>query len=113
MATRLQHEGIVPIEATFIEGRKVHIQMKYYTGGNLREWCEAGRSDEANLLAASRIAKALAHVHQGRGICHHDLKPANIVLDGTEDTAPPALTDFDESLDISKTSAMTVRVTLL
>ena len=36
MAARLQHEGIVPIEATFIEGRKVHIKMKYYTGGHLR-----------------------------------------------------------------------------
>ena len=113
MAARLQHESIVPIEATIIEGRKVHIQMKYYTGGNLREWCEAGRSDEANLFAASRIAKALAHVRLGRGICHRDLKPESIVLDGTEDTAPPSLTDCDESLDMSKTAATTARVTLL
>ena len=115
MAARLQHEGmgIIPIEAAFIEGRKVHIQMKYYTGGNLRKWCEAGRSDEAKLLAASRIAKALAHVQQGGGICHRDLKPESIVLDGTEDTAPPSLTDCDESLDMSKTAATTARVTLL
>ena len=116
MAARLQHEGIVPIEAAFIDGGKVYIQMKYYAGGNLREWCEAGRGDEAKLLAASRIAKALAHVHQdedvGSGICHRDLKPENIVLDGTDDTAPPALTDFDESLDMSKTAATTARVTL-
>jgi eukaryotic-like serine/threonine-protein kinase len=51
---------------------------------------------------AAQLADALAFVH-GRGICHHDLKPSNVLL--TPD-ARPMLLDFNLSRDATRTGAV-------
>jgi serine/threonine protein kinase/Tfp pilus assembly protein PilF len=50
---------------------------------------------EAVLWMVARLAEGLAHAHE-RGILHHDLKPANILL---TDDGQPMLLDFNLSED--------------
>jgi serine/threonine protein kinase/Tfp pilus assembly protein PilF len=50
---------------------------------------------EAVLWIGGRLADALAHAHE-RGICHQDLKPANVLL---TDEGQPMLLDFNLSDD--------------
>lgn len=104
-AARLQHPGVVPIECAFIDARSIYVQSRFYTGGNLRQWA-TGKSAEVRLLAASHIVSVVAFLHDNQ-ILHRDLKPENIVMDGNDDCAPPALCDFDLSLDISQTQQTT------
>ena len=100
-ASLLQHPGVVPVECAFLDGDTVVVQSRFYAGGNLRQW-GAGKPAEAKLLSAARLAAAVTFLHQNR-IVHRDIKPENIVVDGTDETAPPALCDFDLSLNMAHT----------
>ncbi len=62
------------------------IVMKYYALGNLKIWITKHRHDrnKPQILAfAHDIAIALMALH-GKGVCHLDLKPDNILLDSNE-----------------------------
>lgn len=73
--------------------------LEYAWGGNdLLRWSEdaGGLSAIAldeRLSVAAMIARALAAVH-GMGVLHKDLKPANILVDRTEDGLIVRLVDF-------------------
>lgn len=113
-AHRLQHPGVVPVECAFLDKKKhvVVTQSRFYEGGNMRAWAP-GKSMLARLVAAQRIAAAIAELHQ-MDILHRDIKPENVVFSGSGDDAWPALCDFDLSLDMRETTSSTVmRGTLL
>ena len=104
-AHRLRHPGVVPVECAFVSGDLVVIQSRFYTGGNMRQWCPE-QSQEARLAAARRVAEAVQFLHS-KGIIHRDIKPENIVFDGADGAALPALCDFDISVDTLETMAAT------
>ena len=73
--------------------------LEYASGGDgLLAWAKAAGGLSAialddRLSVAAMIAEALARVH-GMGVLHKDLKPANILIDQTDDTPIVRLVDF-------------------
>jgi serine/threonine protein kinase len=68
--------------------------MEFLEHGSLQARLQAGRLPvETSVRIATSIARALVHAH-GSGILHCDLKPANILLDKTDE---PRLGDFGQS----------------
>jgi serine/threonine protein kinase len=74
---------------------------EYVPGGSLRDWIDdrrlyaGGRTEVlARILdVAVQFAWGLAHAHD-RGVVHQDVKPANVLMDGTADRAVAKVTDF-------------------
>lgn len=90
-AAALDHPNIVPIYDIGEVAGQPYFTMKLIEGGTLAERLKDGpmAGDEAVTLM-TKVAHAVHHAHQ-RGVLHRDLKPGNILLDGTGE---PYLTDF-------------------
>lgn len=74
------HEGIVSI-VDVDDSQEVPIMlMEFIPGQTLAELLEDGALAPSRATdIALEIASALEHAH-GRGICHHDLKPSNVLV---------------------------------
>jgi tRNA A-37 threonylcarbamoyl transferase component Bud32/streptogramin lyase len=100
MAASLDHPSIVPIfDAGEVEGR-LYITMRYVEGTDLsRLLDDEAPLEPARALAVLRpIADAL-DAAAARGLVHRDVKPSNILLDGTD---RPYLADFGLSKETSE-----------
>src|SRR5262245_18686681 len=93
MAASLAHPHIVPIHSVEAHDDVVFFVMAYVDGESLGE--RVRHRGPSNASEAARIAQevawALAHAH-ARGIIHHDIKPANILID--RETGRVMVTDF-------------------
>ena len=84
----LEHERIVKIldyePMTTLPGvrRKIGaIVTELVQRGTLNDYLGAGRiSESVTRFYAKQLLSALSHMHS-RGVCHLDLKPANILID--------------------------------
>lgn len=82
----LNHPNIIHVKEVFEENGTVYYAMKYLEGGSLRDLIHQRQQplDEQQALHYVRqIADALGYMHDKR-ICHLDVKPANIMLDGDD-----------------------------
>lgn len=82
----LNHPNIIHVSEVFEENGTVYYAMKYIEGGSLRDLIGQRQQplDERQALRYVRqIASALDYMH-GQRICHLDVKPANIMLDGND-----------------------------
>jgi len=94
-AASLQHPGIVTVHDVDQHGALPFIVQQYLPGGDLRDALRARHyspEDTARLIAT--VADALAYAH-AQGICHRDMKPANILLD---QEGRPRIADFGLAL---------------
>jgi tRNA A-37 threonylcarbamoyl transferase component Bud32 len=88
---RLAHPGIVQLFDYSRQGPPYYLVTEYVEGIDPRLWCQQGRAgiaEKADLLA--HIADVVDHAHE-QGVCHRDLKPGNILIDGE---GRPHILDF-------------------
>ncbi|WP_229894937.1 serine/threonine-protein kinase [Streptomyces galilaeus] len=99
---RLQHPGLV---TAFDAGRhdgNAYLVMQLIEGPTLRTRIAQGPLPRVTTIAlGAGLAEALAHAH-GAGVVHRDVKPSNIILDGSE---RPHLSDFGISRMLDATTA--------
>jgi serine/threonine protein kinase/Flp pilus assembly protein TadD len=90
-AASLDHPSIVPIYEVGERDGSCYFSMKFVEGGQLDEVVE--HAPMSIRKAAELIAKVARTVHYAHehGILHRDIKPGNILLDGSGE---PHLTDF-------------------
>ena len=81
--------------------------MEHVAGGDLRQSLKSAPghrlSEEEARAVGLQLLSALAYLH-GKGIIHRDVKPENILIDGSKDGVPRRykLMDFGLSIDVSK-----------
>src|SRR5262249_8270357 len=79
---RLGHPGIVQLFDYSRQGPPHYLVTEFIEGVEPRRWCRdrgAGVAEIVDLVA--RIAEVVEHAH-GQGVCHRDLKPGNLLIDG-------------------------------
>jgi len=93
LSRRLSHPGIVGIRDAGREGDLAYIAMEFVAGGDLAQLRRGGQPLpwRRAIEIAAGVAHALAHAH-ARGIVHHDIKPANVLVDAA--TGQVKLADF-------------------
>ncbi|MFE5398638.1 protein kinase [Streptomyces sp. NPDC056568] len=98
---RLQHPGLV---TAFDAGRhdgNAYLVMQLIEGPTLKTRIAQGRLPCATTAAiGAGLAAALAHAHEA-GVIHRDVKPSNIILDGSD---RPHLSDFGISRLLDSTT---------
>jgi serine/threonine protein kinase len=56
---RLSHPHVVAVQAVFVEGGHMYVQMPLYAGGDMRAWLAAARRSEAEVLEAAKEVEQL------------------------------------------------------
>ncbi|HYX43583.1 MAG TPA: AAA family ATPase, partial [Acidimicrobiales bacterium] len=101
---RLEHEAAVlrrladpPIQALVASGRDgtfLYLVQSFVDGITLREQLAAGPlAVAAALRVGMDVAAALQAAHEA-GVVHHDVKPANVMVDGGDELRRAVLVDF-------------------
>lgn len=90
---KFDHPGIIKIHAAFEENNTAYYVMDYIEGRSLSEVVreDGSLSEEKALNYIRKVGAALEYIHAGR-INHLDVKPANIMVRGSDDA--PVLIDF-------------------
>jgi Protein kinase domain len=92
-AARLRHPRCLRALALERDDRHVYVAYEYVEGKTLRQALRHGELDDGSAVeAAAQVLEALAHAH-GKGVVHRDVKPANVMLEDSEDVSVRVL-DF-------------------
>ena len=91
----LEHPNLVTVHDLIMESNRLALVMDLVDGPDMHRYLRA-YGPMAPVLAVTLIAQvceALAVLHAA-GIVHHDLKPANILLDASQPVPAARLSDF-------------------
>ena len=95
--SRVPHDHVVAIHQVGESAEWLWLVIEYVSGGTLRDRLTEPLPPRDAARLTETIARAVGYFHT-RGVCHLDLKPSNILLDG-EPGAPwevvsPKISDF-------------------
>src|SRR4029077_7275939 len=109
-AANLDHPNILPIyEVGESHDGLPFFSMKFAGGGSLLEAAPALGSEPRRAVALmAKVARAVQYAH-GQGILHRDLKPGNILLDGSGE---PLVSDFGLAKWLETSSHLTRTLTI-
>jgi len=107
-AASLRHPHIVTIYDAGEESTLLYITMELVDGTDLRQVIRSQGALEPTVLARilGQIASSLDAAHE-RQLVHRDVKPANILVQGSGDTVHSYLTDFGLTRHASSVSGPT------
>ena len=105
IAASIDHPNVIPIYHAGEEDGKLYITMRYVEGTDLREMItQRGKLPFAEAARiVSEVAAALDAAH-ARGLVHRDVKPANVLIDGS---GRAYLTDFGLTKHAGSASGLT------
>ncbi|MBK9965340.1 MAG: serine/threonine protein kinase [Holophagales bacterium] len=104
LAAQLEHPRILPIYDFGTEGGVTYLVMPLLPGGSLKEQISGPMPADEAVEALAAIAAALDHAHS-RGVLHRDVKPSNVLLDGSGSLL---LADFGLAKNTAVSSELTV-----
>ena len=76
---RLQHPNVLSVFSYFYDEENIFLILKYIPGGDLREHCSTGVTEETAAGYMADLVEALEYYHS-QNIIHTDLKPENLLL---------------------------------
>lgn len=94
--SKLQHPNIVRVYDLVDERDILGFTLEWCNGGDLKEWLEKQNrvlTPDEWFPFVPPLLQALDYAHK-QGVIHRDIKPQNILLDQTDGTLCPKLTDF-------------------
>jgi Protein kinase domain len=108
IAASIEHPNVVPIYAAGEECGVPFIAMRYVSGSDLgRRLAREGRLDPAVATALiAQVGNGLDAIHAA-GLVHRDVKPANVLLAGTEGEDHAYITDFGVARNVATESGLT------
>lgn len=111
----LHHKNVAEVEFAFEEGHGdnsfFYMAMPWYPT-SVGDWLVAHRETPQNVMKLVRVFSEVVsglHCLHSNGIIHGDLKPDNIMMDGTTAEAHPKLIDFKFS-GLSTTATFALRI---
>ena len=101
LLAQLDHPHIVSVIDVFEQNGTVYYSMPFLKAGSLKSLVERNGklSEDRAIRYVSQIASALKYMHEEKHLCHLDVKPANILLDGKDNAV---LIDFGISKHYDK-----------
>ncbi len=109
-ASRLDHPNILPIyEVGESDDGVPYFSMKFAPGGSLQDVGPALRDDPREVVRLlAQVTRAVQYAHR-QGILHRDLKPGNVLLDGSGETL---VSDFGLAKWLDASSDLTRSLTI-
>lgn len=107
---RLKHHNFVQIYEVGSDEGLPFLALEFCAGGSLEDRLEESQPtprEAAELMA--KLADAMDHAHQ-TGVIHRDLKPGNILFDGTGE---PKITDFGLAKKVGEDDSHTRTVSVM
>jgi serine/threonine-protein kinase len=108
IAAGLRHPSVVPVVTAGEENATLYLVMEYIDGADLRELLRREGHLEAPraLSLLSNVADALDAAH-AVGLVHRDVKPANILIEGTPPNERALVCDFGLARHLSSVDSLT------
>src|ERR1044072_8175416 len=107
IAASIEHPNVVPIYAAGEERGIPYIAMRYVAGSDLgRRIAREGRLEPATAATLiAQIGNGLDAIHAA-GLIHRDVKPANVLLSGSEGAEHAYITDFGVARNVATESGL-------
>jgi ABC-type transport system substrate-binding protein len=108
LAASLDHPHVVPTLASGEENGTLYLAMAHVEGSDLRKLLRSeGRFDpERAIDLISQVASALDAAHAA-GLVHRDVKPANILVERTDEGERAYICDFGLARHVTSVSSLT------
>src|SRR5437868_3050607 len=108
LAASLDHPHVVPTLAAGEENGTLYLAMAHVDGSDLRKLLRSeGRLDpERTIDLIGQVASALDAAHEA-GLVHRDVKPANILVERTEEGERAYVCDFGLARHVTSVSSLT------